>query len=402
MDQTLISLIKEQAHLFREDIIADRRHLHANPELSFREFNTSAYLQGRLQEMGIDYKVLAGTGIMAEIKGLKGDGPMIALRADMDALPITEENEVSYKSKHEGVMHACGHDVHTSVLLGVVRTLNAVRDEFSGTVRFIFQPAEEKLPGGAQQMIAEGVLENPAPLYVIGQHVFPQIEAGKVAIPKGVCMASMDEITVTITGKGGHGAMPHLTIDPVLIASQMVVALQQLVSRAANPQMPTVLSFGKFIADGAINVIPDTVHLEGTFRTFDDDWRNEAHERMKKLACTLVEGMGGTCAFNIRRGYPSVNNNEALSDAMNTLAGEYIGEENVVPVEDLMAAEDFAYYSYQKPSVFYFLGVGNAEKNITAPLHSPAFDVDENALETGAGLMAFFALALLEKEIKKL
>lgn len=397
MNHTLIAQIKEQAHIFNNNIIADRRHLHAHPELSFQEFNTSAYIQQQLKELGIGYREIAQTGVLAEIKGSKGNGPVIALRADMDALPIREENDIDYKSVNEGVMHACGHDAHTAILLGAARILNAIKDEFAGTVRLIFQPAEEKLPGGAQQMIAEGALDNPQPVHVIGQHVYPHKLAGKVTIPKGLCMASMDEITVTITGKGGHGAMPHTTIDPVHIAAQMIVALQQLVSRMANPQMPTVLSFGRFIADGAINIIPNTVYLEGTFRTFNDEWRYEAHERMKKLAVSLVEGMGATCQFDIRCGYPSVNNDEQLSDAMNAYAKEYIGEENVEHMDNLMAAEDFAYYGRHKPSVFYFLGVGNEAMNITSPLHSPTFNLDETALETGAGLMAYFATRILQQ-----
>lgn len=398
MSLNIITLIKEQAHYFKDDVIADRRHLHANPELSFEEFNTSAYVQKRLKKIGIGFKIIANTGVLAEIKGQKGDGPLIALRADMDALPIKEENEVNYKSGNDGVMHACGHDAHTSVLLGVASILNAIKDEFSGTVRFIFQPAEEKLPGGALQVIAGGALDNPSPTYVIGQHVFPQIESGKIAIPRGTCMASMDEIVVTVKGRGGHAAMPHITVDPVQIASQLVVSLQQLVSRMANPQMPTVLSFGKFIGDGAINVIPDSVYLEGTFRTFNDEWRLEAHEKMKKLAKSLVEGMGGTCEFNIHCGYPALNNHAELCEAMNMIAKEFLGEENIVTIENLMAAEDFAYYSKQRPSVFYFLGVGNPESNITAPLHSPRFNIDENALETGTGLMAYFAFQLLRRE----
>lgn len=396
MNHTLISLIKEQAHLIKNDMIADRRYLHAHPELSFKEFNTSAYVQKRLKEMGIEHRVVAQTGVLAAITGLKGNGPVIALRADMDALPIKEQNDIDYRSVNEGVMHACGHDAHTALLLGAARILNAIKEEFAGTARLIFQPAEEKLPGGAQQMIAEGALDHPQPVHVIGQHVYPHMQAGKVAIPTGVCMASMDEIVVTITGKGGHGAMPHTTIDPVQIAAHLVVALQQLVSRMANPQMPTVLSFGRFIADGAINIIPNTVYMEGTFRTFNDEWRYEAHERMKKLAVSLVEGMGATCQFDVHCGYPSLNNDALLSDAMNAYAREYIGEENLESIENLMAAEDFAYYGRQKPSVFYFLGVGNEAKNITSPLHSPTFNLDEAALETGAGLMAYFAARILQ------
>jgi amidohydrolase len=342
--------------------------------------------------MGIEWKSMANTGVVALIKGDRPSEKVIALRADMDALPITEQNQVAYASQAAGVMHACGHDVHTSSLLGVAEILHALKDTFGGAVKLIFQPAEEVLPGGAGMMIAEGVLENPAPEVVFGQHVSPFIEAGKIGVRKGKFMASMDELFVTIRGKGGHGAQPHRNIDPVMIAAQMLVSLQQVVSRMANPTLPTVLSFGKVIANGAINIIPDEVYLEGTFRTLDEAWRATAHERMKKMAVSIAESLGGSCEFNISKGYPFLVNDEGLSEQVATFAAEYLGQENVEEPEIWMAAEDFARYSQLKPSCFYLLGVGNKEKGINASLHTPIFNVDESALEISIGLMAYIAL----------
>ncbi len=394
----MLTKIKSLANKFSNDVINCRRHLHMNPELSFNEFNTQKFVEQKLKEFGVsDIKRMANTGVVAEIKGKNSSKKMIVLRADMDALPITETNKVDYKSLNEGVMHACGHDVHTSSLLGVARILNEVRNDFEGTVRFIFQPGEEKLPGGASLMIKEGVLENPKPFSVIGQHVMPQIDAGKVGFRKGLYMASTDEIYVTVKGKGGHGAMPHLVIDPVLIASNMVVALQQIVSRRAKPSLPSVLSFGKFIANGATNVIPDEVYLEGTFRTLNEEWRNEAHKLMKHLAETLAESMGGKCVFDIRRGYPFLVNDDATTDRARKAAEEYLGKDKIEDLEIWMAAEDFSFYSQQAPSCFYRLGVRNESKGIVSSVHTSTFDIDESALETGMGLMAWMAVKELSE-----
>ena len=338
---------------------------------------------------------MADTGVVALIKGEQPSDHVIALRADMDALPITEANDLPYSSKNHGVMHACGHDVHTSSLLGTANILQSIRNNFGGTVKLIFQPAEELLPGGASLMIKEGVLKNPVPEIVIGQHVSPFIEAGKIGIRKGKFMASMDEIFVTIRGKGGHGAQPHKNIDPVIIMAQILVSLQQVVSRMANPRLPTVLSFGKVIANGAINVIPDEVYLEGTFRTLDEDWRAEAHTKMKKMAKAIAEGMGGSCDFEIKKGYPFLINEEKLTEQVSVFAKEYLGKENVEEIDVWMAAEDFAYYSQSTDSCFYLLGVGNNKKGIVSSLHTPTFDIDENALVTSIGLMAYMAVKRL-------
>jgi amidohydrolase len=313
----------------------------------------------------------------------------------MDALPIAEANQVEYISKNPGVMHACGHDVHTSSLLGTAKILSELKDEFAGTIKFIFQPAEEKLPGGASMMIAEGVLENPKPGAVLGQHVMPLIDCGKVGFRSGKYMASTDELYVTVHGKGGHGAQPHQNIDPVVIASHIIIALQQIVSRVADPKLPSVLSFGKVTANGATNVIPNEVKLEGTFRTMDEPWRKQAHQKMKKMAEGIAEAMGGSCDFNIVHGYPFLVNEEKLTAKVREFAEDYLGKENVEDLDIWMAAEDFAYYSQAADACFYRLGTRNEERGITSSVHTPSFDIDENALNVSTGLMAYIALKQL-------
>ena len=387
-----ISLLAKEIHA---NVVENRRHLHANPELSFHEYQTSAYVAQKLDELGIKYQKMANTGLVAMIKGEKPSDAVVALRADMDALPIVEANEVPYKSKNPGVMHACGHDAHTSSLLGTAKILTELKNEFGGTVKLIFQPAEEKLPGGASMMIKEGVLENPKPDAVIGQHVMPLIEAGQVGFRSGKYMASTDEIYVTVHGKGGHGAQPQQNIDPVLITSHIIVALQQIISRVADPKTPSVLSFGKVIANGATNVIPNEVYLEGTFRTMDEDWRARAHEKMKKMAEGIAEAMGGSCDFNIVRGYPFLINEEKLTAEVRAYAEDYLGKENVLDLDIWMAAEDFAYYSQVSDACFYRLGTGNKERGISSSVHTPTFDVDEESLKLSTGLMAYIALKQL-------
>ncbi|MGV3587615.1 MAG: M20 metallopeptidase family protein [Adhaeribacter sp.] len=388
--------IKSMAADFAADTVSIRRHLHANPELSFQEYNTSAFVKSKLQEYGLEPISMAETGVVALITGKNPEKRTIALRADMDALPINEQNEVAYKSKNEGVMHACGHDVHTASLLGTARILNQLRDEFEGTVKLIFQPGEEIIPGGASIMIKEGVLQNPAPQAIFGQHVFPVLPAGQVGVRSGMYMASSDELYVTVKGKGGHGAMPEINIDPVVIAAHIIVALQQIVSRHASPRIPTVLSFGKVIANGATNVIPNEVKMEGTFRTMNEPWRAEAHQKMKKMAEQMAEAMGGSCEFTIRRGYPYLQNSPELTAKMRSAAEEFLGAENVIDLDIWMAAEDFAYYTQQVDACFYRLGTRNEERGITSSVHTPTFDVDEASLQTGMGLMTWLALEELK------
>jgi len=391
----LIDEIKNLAKEISNSVIENRRHLHAHPELSFCEYETSAFIKAKLDEMKIPWQAMAKTGVVALIEGDKQSGKVVALRADIDALPITEQNTIEYASQAKGVMHACGHDVHTSSLLGSVKILQSLKSKFGGTIKLIFQPGEEKMPGGASLLIKEGVLDNPKPGAVIGQHVYPMIEAGKIAIRKGKFMASMDEIYATVRGKGGHGAQPHQNIDPVLITSHIIVALQQIVSRMADPFLPTVLSFGKVIANGAVNVIPDEVYIEGTFRTLDEKWRTEAHKRIKKMAEAVAVSMGGSCNFNIVRGYPFLINEEKLTEQVSLRAGEYLGKENVLDTDIWMASEDFAYYSHAVKSCFYLLGVGNKSKGIVSSLHTPTFNVDEGALALSSGLMAYIAVKQL-------
>lgn len=389
--------VKALAQQFYEDILAVRRHLHQHPELSYQEFETQKYVRAQLESIGItNIKVMANTGLVALIEGKNPQSKTIALRGDMDALPIKELNTVGYKSVNEGVMHACGHDVHTSCLLGAAKILVQLKDSFEGTVKLVFQPGEEKLPGGASLMIKEGVLTQPKVDKMIGQHVMPLLPVGTVGFRSGLYMASTDEIYVKVKGKGGHGAMPHLNIDPVLISAHIITSLQQLVSRMGNPSIPSVLSFGKVIANGATNIIPDEVYMEGTFRTMNEQWRAEAHVKMKKLAEGIAESMGGTCDFDIHRGYPFLKNNPELTERAKQNAVDYLGADKVVDLDIWMAAEDFAYYTQEVPATFYRLGVRNEAKGITSSVHTPTFNIDEEALEVGMGLMAWIAVNELD------
>ena len=383
---------------YKSQVIDFRRHLHAHPELSFKEYQTSTFVEAQLRSFGITkIEKKAGTGWLGLIEGKNPSKKTIALRADMDALPITEANEVSYKSNNEGVMHACGHDVHTASLLGAARILHEVRDEFDGTIKLLFQPGEEVIPGGASLMIKDKALESPRPSAIIGQHVMPLVPVGKVGFRKGMYMASADELYLTVKGKGGHGAMPETLVDPVLITAHIIVALQQIVSRNASPKIPSVLSFGKIIANGATNVIPDEVKVEGTFRTLNEAWRSQAHKQMVKLAAGIAEAMGGSVDFEVRRGFPYLQNEPELTERTMQAARSYMGEENVVDLDIWMAAEDFAYYTLETAGCFYRLGTGNEAKGITSGVHTPTFDIDEDALEVGSGLMAWLAVSELNR-----
>lgn len=388
--------VRELAKEYKQQVIDFRRHLHANPELSFKEFETSAFVEAQLRSFGItQIEQKADTGWVVLIEGKNPSKKVIALRADMDALPIQEANDVPYKSKKNGVMHACGHDVHTSSLLGAARILHEVRHNFEGTVKLLFQPGEELIPGGASLMIKDKALENPRPSGIIGQHVMPLVPVGKVGFRKGMYMASADELYMTVRGKGGHGAMPESLIDPVLITSHIIVALQQIVSRNANPKIPSVLSFGKIIANGATNIIPNEVKVEGTFRTLNEEWRSKANKQMVKLAEGIAEAMGGSVDFEVRRGFPFLQNAPELTDKAMNAAKDYLGEDNVVDLDIWMAAEDFSYYTQEIDGCFYRLGTGNEAKGITSGVHTPTFDIDEDALEIGSGLMAWLAISEL-------
>ena len=392
----MLDKIKSKSETIFSEVVSNRRHLHANPELSLKEYETSKFVQGKLSECGISFKTgIAETGVVATVEGNEPSSKTIALRADMDALPITEANDVAYKSKNVGVMHACGHDVHTASLLGTAKILNDLRNEFSGTVRLIFQPSEEKMPGGANLMIQEGVLKNPIPSSIFGQHVHPPLEAGKFGFCGGQYMASADEVHIRVVGKGGHGALPQDVIDPILIASHIIVALQQVVSRKALPSVPTVLSIGKVIANGATNIIPDEVKIEGTFRSMDETWRQQAHDIIEQTAQGIAQSFGGRCEVNIPQGYPSLFNNEALTTFAKKSAIDYFGNENVVDLNPRMTGEDFAFYTHHVDGCFYRMGTGNVSKGITSPVHTPTFNIDEDALKYSPGFMAWLALEQL-------
>ena len=385
--------IKKLAKKYLPELISIRRAFHQNPELAFEEVETARRIASFLDAHQIQYtEKVAKTGIVGVIEGKNPQKKVIALRADMDALPITEANNVPYKSMNIGIMHACGHDVHMASLLGTLVILNQLKDKFEGTVKFLFQPSEEQYPGGASVMIKEGVLENPAPESIFGQHVYPELKAGQVGFRSGKYMASTDEVFITIKGKGGHAALPNTIIDPILIASHLLVAMQQIVSRNAVPTLPTVVSFGKIIGNGKTNVIPEEVHLEGIIRTFDESWREEIKKKIQKLAKSISQGMGGDCEVRIEKGYPFVYNNPALTNRAKKAAELFLGKDNVFDLDMRMTAEDFAFYSQKIPGSFYRLGVASPNAEDILNLHSSTFNIDENSLETGIGLMSWLAL----------
>lgn len=390
----MLEKIKSLAKQYAPEFVDIRHHLHAHPELSYQEFETARYVQQKLQEFGIPFEIKATTGVIGLIKGKNPDKRTIALRGDMDALPIQEENNIPYRSTREGVMHACGHDVHTTCLLGAAKILNGLKDEWEGTVKLIFQPGEEKNPGGASLLIKEGVLENPRPSCIFGLHVHPGLAVGKMSFRSGKVMASADELYITIKGKGGHAASPHLCIDPILIASHLIVSLQQIVSRNNNPHNPTVLSITAIQGGSTTNVIPNEVKLKGTFRAMDEGWRFKAHDLIRQLSANLVKSMGGEIDLLIDVGYPSVYNNEALHEIALVKAADYIGAANVEETEKRMGAEDFGYYSQQIPGCFFRLGVMNEAKGITSNVHTPTFNIDESAIETGIGMMAWLGASV--------
>ncbi len=379
------------------ELVNIRRYLHAHPELSFEEEKTAAYISERLTAWGIEHQTgVAGHGIMGLIKGRNPEKKTVALRADIDALPILEENDVPYRSLNKNVMHACGHDVHTTCLLGAIKILNERKTEFEGTIKFIFQPAEEKLPGGAIKMMEAGVLENPRVDAIFGQHVYPDLEVGKVGFRSGSYMASGDEIYLFIRGKGGHAAMPDEIDDTVLAMAEILVSLQTVVSRKSPPAIPTVLSFGYVRAEGATNVIPSEVMVRGTFRTFDETWRVNAHQLIKEKAEAIARAHGCSCEVMINKGYPFLENNPEVTAIAKKAAEEYLGKENVVNLDIRMTAEDFARYARQVPACFYRLGTQNKEKGITSGLHTPQFEVDEKSLVTGTGLLVWESLQQLK------
>ncbi len=383
------------SNAYFDEIKQIRQYLHQHPELSFQEHHTSQFICSKLKEFGIPYKsgYAGGTGIVATING-KSKGKVIALRADMDALPINEKTSVTFSSKNENVMHACGHDAHSASLLGTAKILTELKDQWSGTVLLIFQPGEETFPGGAKLLIEEGALNDPKPEIIIGQHVLPEMETGCVGFKEGIYMASGDEVYITISGKGGHAAMPHTTADTVLTASHIIVSLQQIVSRFVPATIPTVLSFGKIIANGATNIIPEKVEIAGTLRTMNEEWRAKIKLKIAEIAQSIAQSMGASCDVIINDGYPMVYNNETITANASKFAQEYLGSDKVIAMETRMTAEDFGYYTQKFPCTFYRFGV-KQENGVTGSLHTPIFNLNEEALVTSMGTMAYIAIQLL-------
>jgi amidohydrolase len=393
LEQKIANILTDQ---MVQEIILIRRQFHQYPELSFQEHHTSRVIRELLDQWKIEYTFPhVGTGIVARIRGDR-PGKRIALRSDMDALPITEQTDLPFSSENPGIMHACGHDVHMASLLGVIRVLNHLKQEIKGEVLFLFQPGEELIPGGARLMMEEGIFNEREPDLIIAQHVLPEMEAGHVGFRPGIYMASSDEIYITVKGKGGHGALRQQVRDPILMASHILISLQDMVNRKAPENIPTVLSFGKVVADGAVNVIPDDVFLEGTFRTMNENWRKEAHLLIQKVCEDITSAMGGSAKVEIRSGYPVLHNNEQIARESKKLATKLLGKRSVEDMDIRMTAEDFAWFTQKIPGMMYRLGVKDPGSDKPSPLHSPFFKVNETALRTGISVMAYLAIELLK------
>lgn len=396
MNPNLHDIIKLKAEEVFEKVQGYRTHLHMHPELSYQEHETMKYVSDRLQEIGIEHKAGIGeTGVVGIIRGdhHSDSDSCIALRADLDALPIQEENDVPYKSLKDGIMHACGHDVHTSILLGAAEVLYSLRNELPQPVKLVFQPGEEKNPGGATYMIRDGVLDNPKVDKMFALHVFPDMEVGRLGFKEGIYMASCDEIYVDIHGVGGHGATPHKCVDPIIIGANILTSIQQIVSRKCDPKIPCVLSFGHFEALGATNVIPSKAHLKGTFRTMNENWRAEGLTLIKSSIEQIAAASGGTADVEISKGYPYLENHPETTQAMRSIAQQHFGEDKIEDLPIRLTAEDFSYYSQEVPVCFFRLGVRNEAKGITFGVHHPRFDIDQNSLKIGIEAMVLAAFS---------
>ena len=382
--------ILELSDLFFDEIVSIRRYMHMHPELSFQEFETSNYIKSILKSWDINFlDGYANTGILVNLEGKEPSSRVIALRADFDALPILEENDVEYKSKNEGIMHACGHDAHTASMLGALKILHTTKDHWRGTIKFIFQPAEERLPGGAKQMIEEGVLENPNVQHVIAQHVLPDLEVGKVGFRCGTYMASTDELYITISGKGGHAAIPSSYNNPIIASSELVLDFNKFF----NDKTDAIFAIGFIDGKGSTNIIPNEVNLMGTFRALDESFRLESHNHMNRIVDQVAKKYNIKIDLNIKKGYPALNNDIQFTLNQINKAKEFLGEKNVIDLPIRMTAEDFSYFANAVPSCFYRLGTGNKDKGLIHGLHTSKFNIDEDSLKIGMGLMAFLAIS---------
>ncbi|MDH6355044.1 amidohydrolase [Dysgonomonas sp. PH5-45] len=391
MDSSLADIIRNKTEQYFQETLTHYKHLHRYPELSYREKETAAYVQACLKKLGIPYRAnVGGYGVLGWIEGREAKSKVIALRADMDALPIQEENDVDFRSVHEGVMHACGHDVHTASLLSAARIISELKDRLKGTVLLVFQPGEEKDPGGASLMLKDGVFDEFRPDAIIGQHAYVDYEVGTVGFESGTIMASADEVHITVRGKGGHGALPHEHADTVLAAAQILVSMQQVVSRRSNPFKPAVLSFGRFVANGATNVIPDEVYLDGSLRCMDEDERQMLKSAIRTIATDTAAAYGCRCDIRLNDGYPCTTNHEGVTDMMKNFAREYLPEEKILGLPRRMTAEDFGFFSQAYPATFYRFGVKGS--GFSTGLHTPTFLIDERALCTSVGLFSFLAI----------
>lgn len=389
-----MDLLKELAQKHHESVISLRRHFHTHPELSNQEFNTQKKIMEILTELGLEPKAIAQTGVMADLKGAK-PGRCIAIRADMDALPVQDECGKPYQSVNPGVCHACGHDGHVSMLLGVAKMLTDYKDHLCGTIRFLFQPSEEKFPGGAKAMIQNGALNGVAA--IIGAHLWQPVPVGSIGIRSGRFMASPDEFTITIQGKGGHGSMPHQTIDVLLTASQIAVALNTIVSRNIDPLEQAVLSLGYLHAGDTFNIIPDKAVIKGTVRSFDRAIHTIIFERIHAITKGICESAGAVYQIDSPDSYPPLINEATTTQEIIAAANESLGADKVITVNPSMGGEDFSYYLEKVPGAFMFVGAGNEAKGIIYPQHHPKYDIDENALAYGMEVMARTAASMAAK-----
>ncbi len=396
MKELSASAFLDLARKHQDRLVELRRTIHANPELAFEEHETSALARGVLDELGIATASIARTGVIGTLEGGAAGG-CVALRADMDALPIHEETGLPFASKKPGLMHACGHDAHTTMALGAAMILAEIREAIPGTVRFLMQPSEELIPGGAPSMIAEGALEGPSVEAIFGQHVLPLRPAGELGFLSGAMMASADEIYITVRGKSGHGAIPQNAIDPITAAAEVITSLQKIVSRNLNPFNEGVVSITMIQGGYTTNVIPDDVKMMGTMRAMDPEWREYAHRRIEEIVDGVCRANGAEYDLEIRKGYPALRNDPAMTEFAQTGAGELIGKDHVFTADPLMAAEDFAYYLEKVPGTFWWIGAGTPEQGCVAGLHNSRFTIDEAILPTGAAMLAWAAWRFLNR-----